>query len=57
MLGGSTSHHGLVYNRGHPNDYEAWATLTNDSSWKYANILKYFKKSEDFVGVGDSNSI
>ena len=56
MLGGSTSHHGLVYNRGSPYDFDAWAQATNDSSWKYENVLEYFKRSENLVGVGDEGT-
>jgi len=55
-MGGSTSHHGGNYNRGHPLDFDAWAELTNDSSWKYENILQYFKKSENFIGRGPASN-
>jgi len=50
MLGGSGSHNGMVQNRGSPIDYDIYATMLNDDSWSYRNILKHFKKQENFVG-------
>lgn len=50
MLGGSGSHNGNVYNRGSPKDYDYFASVTNDSSWEYSNVLKHFKNLENFVG-------
>lgn len=50
MLGGSGSHNDMVHSRGSPRDYDNWANLLNDDSFNYANIVKYFKKMENFVG-------
>lgn len=50
MMGGSSSHHSFGYNRGNPLDFDNWASIVNDSSWKYENIIKYFQKSERYVG-------
>lgn len=50
MLGGSGSHNGMVHSRGSPKDYDNWAHLLNDDSFKYENLVKYFKKMESFVG-------
>lgn len=50
MLGGSASHNDMVHNRGSPRDYDNWATLLNDESFNYSNVLKYFKRMETFVG-------
>lgn len=61
MLGGTGSHNTMLHNRGSPKDFDNWATILNDESFSYANVLKYFKKMENFVGekfgpeVGDSN--
>lgn len=60
MLGGSGSHNDLVHSRGSPKDYDNWANILNDESFNYANVLKYFKKMETFVGQkfgsdGDGN--
>ncbi len=51
MLGGSGSHNSNVYNRGSPQDFDNWANLTGDESWKYDNLLKSFKRAETFVGT------
>lgn len=50
MLGGSASHNDMVHSRGSPKDYDNWATLLNDTSFNYSNVLKYFKRMETFVG-------
>jgi choline dehydrogenase len=46
VLGGSSSLNGLLYVRGQPEDYDRWAELGN-RGWSYAEVLPYFKKSED----------
>lgn len=46
MLGGSSSMNLMWYVRGNPHDYDTWASITGDSSWKYSNVLPYFIKSE-----------
>lgn len=50
MLGGSGSHNHMVHTRGSPKDYDNWATILNDDSFNYTNVLKYFRKMETFVG-------
>ena len=45
VLGGSSSINGMVYLRGHPLDYDRWATA-NLPTWNYAHCLPYFRKSE-----------
>jgi choline dehydrogenase len=54
LLGGSTSHNGLVFNRGNPSDFNQWARLTKDPGWKYENLIKYFEKSEKYIGAYDN---
>jgi len=51
-LGGSTAINGLVYNRGLPSDYDAWAAAGN-RGWSFAEVLPYFKRTERKIGVGD----
>jgi choline dehydrogenase-like flavoprotein len=36
----------MVYIRGHSSDYDDWASAGN-AGWSYAEVLPYFKKSED----------
>ena len=49
-LGGSSNVNGMVYMRGSPIDFNEWAKITNDSDWSYANVLKAFKKIENYHG-------
>jgi choline dehydrogenase len=48
VLGGSSSLNGMVYIRGHRHDYDHWASLGN-AGWSYADVLPYFKRSEDNI--------
>jgi choline dehydrogenase len=46
VLGGSSSINAMCYTRGHPHDYDEWATLAG-RQWGYASVLPYFRKAED----------
>jgi choline dehydrogenase len=46
VLGGSGSINGMVYHRGHPRDYDDWASA-GASGWSYAEVLPYFTRSEN----------
>ncbi len=46
-LGGSSSINGMLYIRGHANDYNYWRQLGN-IGWSWEDVLPYFKKSEDY---------
>lgn len=46
VLGGSSSLNYMIYMRGNPANYDAWARAGN-TGWSYADVLPYFKRSED----------
>ena len=45
-LGGSSSINGLIYIRGQAEDFDHWRQLGN-AGWSHADVLPYFRKSED----------
>ena len=45
-LGGSSSMNAMLYVRGRPLDYDGWAAQ-GAPGWSWADVLPYFKKSED----------
>jgi choline dehydrogenase len=49
VLGGSSSINGLLYVRPYREDLDEWATLSDDS-WRYDNVLPYYRKSETWTG-------
>ena len=47
MLGGSSSINGMVFQRGNPLDYDAWADADPSlGQWDFAHCLPYFKRLE-----------
>lgn len=46
VLGGSSSLNGMIYIRGHRDDYDAWAAAGNEG-WGWDDVLPLFKRSED----------
>jgi choline dehydrogenase-like flavoprotein len=50
-LGGSSAMNAMVYIRGHKRDYDHWAALGN-TGWSYADVLPYFKRSENNIELG-----
>jgi choline dehydrogenase-like flavoprotein len=63
VLGGSSSLNAMLYVRGHRSDYDGWAAA-GLPGWGYAEVLPYFKRSEDnergenlYHGVGGPLSV
>src|SRR5882672_1653542 len=52
MLGGSSSLNYMMYVRGHPGDFDAWAE-GGAAGWSYAEVLPYFRKSEGLAASED----
>ncbi len=52
VLGGSTNVHALMHVRGNPRDFDTWSFLGADG-WSFADVLPYFKRSEDWEGGAD----
>ncbi len=48
-LGGSSSINGLVYMRGHPDDYNHWRELGN-AGWGWDDVLPFYRRSECYEG-------
>ena len=53
VLGGSSAINGMVYVRGHPQDFEEWENA-GAAGWSYADCLPYFKRAERWMGGGDT---
>jgi choline dehydrogenase len=46
-LGGCSSINGMIYMRGQARDYEQWAELTGDDTWRWEQVLPAFRQHED----------
>ena len=47
VLGGGSSVNAQVFTRGCPADYDAWARDEGCTGWSFAEVLPYFRRSED----------
>jgi choline dehydrogenase len=52
-LGGGTSINGMVWARGHMNDFDHWAKEAGDTAWGYRHVLDIYKRIEDWQGAPD----
>ncbi len=53
-LGGSALINGMVYFRGNPRDFDAWAA-GGAAGWSYGEVLPYFRRSEHNENFGGSS--
>lgn len=53
LLGGGSSINGSIWARGHRNDYASWAEAAGDDGWSYDNILRIYRRIEDWQGQPD----
>ena len=53
VLGGSSAINGMVYVRGHAEDFDDWAR-DGATGWGYADCLPYFKRAERWMGGEDA---
>lgn len=53
VLGGGSSVNGLIWARGHQNDFDMWAQETGDAGWNYESVLQIYKRIEDWQGPAD----
>jgi choline dehydrogenase len=47
-VGGCSLINGMIYMRGQARDYDEWAQLSGDSSWRWQQVLPLFMQHEDF---------
>ena len=54
-LGGCSSINGMIYMRGQARDYDQWAHLTGDDSWRWDQVLPAFRRHEDHWRLDHAN--
>jgi choline dehydrogenase len=53
VLGGGSSVNTMVWARGHRDDFDGWAAATGDPAWSYENVLRRYRRIEDWQGAPD----
>jgi choline dehydrogenase len=53
VLGGGSSINGLIWARGHRNDFNLWAEETGDDGWSYKSVVEIYKRIENWHGPAD----
>jgi choline dehydrogenase len=57
VLGGSSSVNAMIFQRGHPANYDGWAALGNDG-WAWRDVRPFFKKCQDQSrGASDAHGV
>ncbi|GAA1318661.1 choline dehydrogenase [Pseudonocardia xinjiangensis] len=56
LIGGSSSINAMVFQRGHPLDYDRWGADPGMDGWDYAHCLPYFKRLESSA-IGSAGSV
>jgi choline dehydrogenase len=56
LIGGSSSINAMVFQRGHPLDYDRWGADPGMDAWDYAHCLPYFKRLETSA-IGSAGSV
>ena len=51
VLGGSSALNGMIYVRGHADDYAGWAEVTGDPGWSWNRVLPLFERSRELLPV------
>lgn len=54
VLGGGSSINGLVWARGHKNDWDMWAEESGEKAWSYDSVLQIYRRIEDWQGPANS---
>jgi choline dehydrogenase len=54
VLGGGSSINGLIWARGHRDDFEHWARESGDPGWNYASVLALYRRIESWDGPPDA---
>ncbi len=50
VVGGSSSINGMIFVRGHAEDFNRWSTTYGADGWSYEDVLPFFKRSETKAG-------
>lgn len=50
VLGGGSSVNGLIWARGHKNDFDSWAEQTGDRGWSYDAVVALYRRIEHWTG-------
>ena len=53
VIGGSSQTNAMAYVRGHPADFDRWASRYALPDWSYAHVLPYFRRQESWEGGAD----